>query len=569
MAKKAGPKDIAGPLRAKGYFPKELPPCFTTAGYSEHLEKKRTVLPDPLKSAKKWSRPTPYQLVRTSAVRRTLSIVSPINFAVQSQRLADAWPEFQKVWASSPISVSAPILNSRTGRSLVPTTRRHRVVDKRVEIRAGRRFVVRADVTRFYQSIYTHSIPWALHGKGTAKKKIRDKGLLGNMLDEVLRGGQDGQTIGIPTGPDTSFMIAELILSAVDSRLAELTSGLSGLRFFDDYEFGCDDSGLAGTVLDSLSRALRDYELELNPAKTQIAALPEPLSERLPEDIGHFTLSTSPGAQRSELLVLFDRSVQHAARHPDSSVYLLAMRKLRRATFSAESWTLWQQMMLQLCANHPGLLREAVRQLAEQERRGFDLDRVALKRTLSSMIRNHLPLGNTSEVCWALWAHRVFAMKLDPQHAAAVVDSADPIASLLVLDLLDAGHVTKAPEVKGLVQRLTAADLYTENWLLAYEAYRQGWLKPAPSMKSFVENDDGFGFLYEGDVAFYDNTAVEDPFRQSASDEDEDDTQRAFHSDHGSDEAEGAADTEIDDEGDEDDEEFDDELEGFSEGEDW
>src|SRR6185312_11663464 len=96
-------------------------------------------------------------------------------------------------------------LNGRAGRSLVPSTRRHRVVDKRVEIRAGRRFVVRADVTRFYQSIYTHSVSWALHGKETAKKKMKDKGLVGNVLDEVLRSGQDGQTIGIPTGPDTSF----------------------------------------------------------------------------------------------------------------------------------------------------------------------------------------------------------------------------------------------------------------------------------------------------------------------------------------------------------------------------
>ena len=34
----------------------------------------------------------------------------------------------------------------------------------------GKRFVVKADISTFFPSIYTHSIPWALVGKAVAKQ---------------------------------------------------------------------------------------------------------------------------------------------------------------------------------------------------------------------------------------------------------------------------------------------------------------------------------------------------------------------------------------------------------------
>lgn len=39
----------------------------------------------------------------------------------------------------------------------------------------GKRYVVKADISTCFPSIYTHSIPWALAGKATAKKNSRKK----------------------------------------------------------------------------------------------------------------------------------------------------------------------------------------------------------------------------------------------------------------------------------------------------------------------------------------------------------------------------------------------------------
>src|SRR3546814_9550733 len=72
---------------------------------------------------------------------------------------------------------------------------------------------------RFYHSIYTHSIAWAILGKAHVKASHHTnafKGHFANHLDKAVGAGQEGQTIGIPLGPDTSRIIAELVAVEVE-----------------------------------------------------------------------------------------------------------------------------------------------------------------------------------------------------------------------------------------------------------------------------------------------------------------------------------------------------------------
>ena len=82
-------------------------------------------------------------------------------------------------------------------------------------------------------SLYTHSIPWALYGKAASKAalatKSRSRRRFGDKLDAALQCMNHGQTNGIPIGPDTSLVVAELVLSAVDVTLNE-NRVLSGFR---------------------------------------------------------------------------------------------------------------------------------------------------------------------------------------------------------------------------------------------------------------------------------------------------------------------------------------------------
>ena len=59
--------------------------------------------------------------------------------------------------------------------------------------------------------------------------------LLGNRLDLWLRESQDRQTGGIPIGPDTSFIIGEVIGTALDLSLQSKLPSIRGTRSIDDY----------------------------------------------------------------------------------------------------------------------------------------------------------------------------------------------------------------------------------------------------------------------------------------------------------------------------------------------
>src|SRR5690606_26294321 len=76
-----------------------------------------------------------------------------------------------------------------------------------------------ADFSRYFPTIYTHALEWAVHGKAASKAALRSKPkriLWGSELDTYVRCMQDGQTQGLPIGPDTSYILAELLGSAID-----------------------------------------------------------------------------------------------------------------------------------------------------------------------------------------------------------------------------------------------------------------------------------------------------------------------------------------------------------------
>ena len=78
------------------------------------------------------------------------------------------------------------------------------------------------DISTFYDSIYTHSIVWALHGKDNTKKlkfniKTKQKlNKLGDEIDTIFQSMSYGETHGIPQGNIISDFIAEILLGYLD-----------------------------------------------------------------------------------------------------------------------------------------------------------------------------------------------------------------------------------------------------------------------------------------------------------------------------------------------------------------
>ena len=134
------------------------------------------------------------------------------------------------------------------------------------------KFVANADIHNFYESIYTHSIAWAIEGKDVAKSS-RGYELTGNRIDRLFQNAHDGQTNGIPTGNVLSDLAAELILKDIDKLLEPtiVSVGAKAYRYRDDYRFVCKDKGDALLLVDTLAYYLNtEYGLTLNKIKTKI-----------------------------------------------------------------------------------------------------------------------------------------------------------------------------------------------------------------------------------------------------------------------------------------------------------
>lgn len=81
------------------------------------------------------------------------------------------------------------------------------------------RYEIRLDISSFFDSIYTHSIPWAIHTIAVAKKKRNDKTLLGNKLDKCMQSMNYNQTNGILVGNAVSRIVSEIILCTIDEAI--------------------------------------------------------------------------------------------------------------------------------------------------------------------------------------------------------------------------------------------------------------------------------------------------------------------------------------------------------------
>jgi retron-type reverse transcriptase len=152
-------------------------------------------------------------------------------------------------------------------------------------------FIVRADITNFYNSIYTHSIGWALHGReeAFADKKFK---LTGNKVDKLIQYANEAKTNGIPVGSALSDLIAEIILASVDRKVSLKLKKIDfvGARFKDDYRILCNNEDEAKQILKVLSDELVAFNLLLNENKTKILTLPDGLYRQHNREYQNYSL---------------------------------------------------------------------------------------------------------------------------------------------------------------------------------------------------------------------------------------------------------------------------------------
>lgn len=152
--------------------------------------------------------------------------------------------------------------------------------------RAEKRFdvMIQIDISKCFDSIYTHSLPWALHGKRSIKDDlVNSKSTFSAKFDLLMRSINQSETNGIVIGPEFSRVFAEIILQAVDVEVErELRVNHDILhrrdyeifRYVDDYFVFINNDVDRDLVTDTIAHHLSEMKLHLNREKTKVYEKP-------------------------------------------------------------------------------------------------------------------------------------------------------------------------------------------------------------------------------------------------------------------------------------------------------
>ena len=311
-------------LLERGYFPSQLPPPFLTESLAKHHQSLFNLWPSGYNKLPS-TRGEHFSVARAGHSRRPITIPNPVNQLHLSRAIGDHWRDLRQYFSKSKLSLSIPKLRGDKKRAteIVPLSD---LVERRLILSGSYPYALMTDVSRFFPTLYTHSIPWALHGKSNSKANTRNRTptYYGNILDYLIQSSQERQTIGIPIGPDTSHIISEIIATAVDLYLRDkLKRWPIGYRHVDDFFLCFNSRGEAEAALTALRSALREFELDINPAKTRIFETGSLAEDGWVDRLKAAEISTSEREQRRDLSMFFDLAFNVAREDENALKYAL------------------------------------------------------------------------------------------------------------------------------------------------------------------------------------------------------------------------------------------------------
>lgn len=142
------------------------------------------------------------------------------------------------------------------------------------------------DIKRCFDSIYTHSIAWALKGKEYAKKN-KNKYCFEDEIDKLMQSSNWQETHGIPIGSEFSRIFAEIILQKIDQ---DVENSLEALmingenikngedfkirRYVDDFFVFVNKPEVGEAIIKKYEEKLLDYKLFPNQDKYEVLFRP-------------------------------------------------------------------------------------------------------------------------------------------------------------------------------------------------------------------------------------------------------------------------------------------------------
>lgn len=458
-------------LLAYGLFADKLPPFFSSISFFDYCKNKTQNF------SGKQSEYIYYENMRNINIPRELGIPNPMSYERLCKCISDNWEEikqhFSEKTSNQEYKVSRIHIRKMNGKpQLFEMNYSNWKIDgtPEPELLIGKKYIVNADISKCFPSIYTHSLTWALAGKKIAKQQRN--GVWYNELDTRTQNIKDGETHGLLIGPHTSNILSEIILCTIDYVLVK--KGWKYIRNIDDYTCYVETEDEAHQFLSELQAELRKYDLSLNHKKTAINPLPMAAVEQWVRKINSISLLTNYGkVDYKNCRAYMDFALEIAkSENRNSSVLKYAIKVLSGLDLTENAKRYEMQTVFHLCLIYPYL----VPLLEEYIFKACTAPLQSIDRISQKIYDNGIQSGNFEMSSYALYFAIKYNFIIENINVATVRASEDCILMILAYVYYKKNRDRDAlKNLRELAKDLSKND-FDRYWIFVYEVLPQSEL---------------------------------------------------------------------------------------------
>ncbi|WOD40640.1 RNA-directed DNA polymerase [Nodosilinea sp. E11] len=453
-------------LLNKGFFPEVLPPCFDSENLASSFKGKIQDI-DKRKFHKRTTDYVRYSGTKHDGHRRAYGTVNPIPYFNTCQFISSNWEIFETKFKSSKLSLDRIRLGRDTEDRAIIVPALSELTERISSQLRFSPYILKADISQFFPSIYTHAVSWVAHGRDVAKANLTHNSTVAtfNAFDWFTQQCQSGQTRGVTIGPDAFRIFAEFISCEIDNQLLSRTGEIDpkiiigGVRHVDDFYIGVRSEVDASVVLSVLRDVLQTYELQINDTKTKVISGLEAFDDVWAQELRAISLEVWSSDKFSYAI---DKAHEISKLVKSQSPIKLILRRLDTAKcYKSNSWESIEAMLQRVlwhydhCTDYVCLL--LTKRFAIQE--GYD--RQGWSETVSMLIKRHLAFNQHHEIAWLLWTAFVCDLQLDEDLISQVSKMQNSHLRALIIAAYQKGKLNKKPPIQ-LGISLSTSD---SNWL--------------------------------------------------------------------------------------------------------
>lgn len=500
-------------LLGHGMFTDKLPPCFSSETFFEYV---RTKTPHPQAVNHSF---VDYNSTNHTNVPRLFAIPHPEAYWQLCNVIKENWLNINEHIGKPSIKFNyCHVRKYKNSDAIFQMNSigydKWKKEENTIDYLIGCRYVVQADISKCFPSMYSHSISWAVNNIEWSKihqcginKKRKEKGekcgkngnkpcpnevhdLWANDVDYYSRAIKDGETNGFLIGPHASNILSEIILSNVDGKLQQ-NQLLKVVRHIDDYRYYARDENDAQKFLRTLTVELKKYSLGLNSRKTKIVSIKEYADADWIATLNQFTFPSNEKIGFTTINAYIDFALKLSNNENQDKPLKYAIKVIASKNLSIRAKRLYLKKILQLGYQKPYLLHLFDKYVFIFNNNGED----TIKIFLEALIKRALDEAITDALAFSFYFLIKYEIDLDilEEDIDKLMAINDCVSILLLYKYLEIrGKDLKTINHKlGKIRKMPERE-QDKYWLLLYEA------SPKSKLKGFLKE------LKENDISFID-----------------------------------------------------------------